>query len=372
MSRIAEKMKEGVASGVFPGGVLLIHHRGKIQFHEAFGSAASLPRQVPMTRKTLFDLASLTKPLATAAAMVLLIQRRLLALSDPVSRFVPGFAIGPKKEVTLFHLLNHSAGLPDWRPYYQEIVKKEEKAPGFLGSPAAKEAVFRMARAEPLIDLPGAASRYSDIGFILLGEVIEKVAQEPLHQFCRRHLFSKIDCKATSFISRGRRPRAYQGRSFAATEAGTWRGKVIRGIVHDDNAYAMGGVAGHAGLFSTAEEVYRLVRLWLDSIEGKGGLDPALAALFVSRQKGRGVPAESTWGLGWDTPSAAHSSSGRHLSSSSFGHLGFTGTSIWVDRKRDLMVILLANRVHPSRENQKIRQFRPALHDLVFQEVVGG
>lgn len=371
MSLISKKMNEGVASGVFPGGVLLIHHRGEVRFHEAFGSASVLSRQSPMTRDTLFDLASLTKPLATAAAVLLLIQKKLLALSDPLSKFMPEFMIGAKKEATLFHLLNHSAGLPDWRPYYEEIVKKEREEPGFLGSPEAKEAVYRMARLEPLIDRPGAKSRYSDIGFILLGEIVEQAAKEPLHRFCHRNIFSGIGCKETAFIRQGRRPRAFQRRSFAATEAGSWRGKLIRGSVHDDNAYVMGGAAGHAGLFSTAREVYRLVRLWLDSINGEGSLDPALAALFVRRQKGRETPAGASWGLGWDTPSAP-SSSGRHFSASSFGHLGFTGTSIWVDRKRDLVVILLTNRVHPSRENQKIRQFRPALHDLVFQEVVGG
>jgi CubicO group peptidase (beta-lactamase class C family) len=372
MSPIAQKMKEGVASGVFPGGVLLIHYQGEIIFHEASGSAMRIPRQIPMTCETLFDLASLTKPLATAAAILLLIQRRLLTLNDPLSRFFPEFATGAKKEVSLFHLLNHSAGLPDWKPYYQQIVKKEEKEPGFLGSPAAKEEIYRLAREEPLIASPGTKSLYSDIGFILLGEVIEKVAQEPFHRFCDRQLFSPFGFKESAFIRRGRRPTTFRGRSFAATEADSWRGKVIRGSVHDDNAYVMGGVAGHAGLFSTAREVYQMVRLWLDSIAGRGGLDPALAALFVSRQEGSGIPAGASWGLGWDTPSSNHSSAGRFFSSSSFGHLGFTGTSIWADRKTDLMVILLTNRVHPSRENREIRLFRPALHDLVYQEVIGG
>lgn len=371
MTRIAQKMREGVSSGVFPGGVLLVHHRGEVVFHEAFGTESSSPRSAPVTCETLFDLASLTKPLATAAAVLLLIAQDQIALRDPLFKFIPEFAIGAKKEITLLQLLNHSSGLPDWRPYYQEIVKKEEKEPGFLGSPEAKAAVYKMAHEEPLLALPGAKARYSDIGFILLGEVIERVAQEPLHRFCHP-LFLKVGCKETSFIRRGRRPRAFRGRAFAATEASTWRGKLIRGVVHDDNAYAMGGVAGHAGLFSTAREVYRLVRLWIDSIAGKGELDPELAALFVSRQKGSGIPAGTTWGLGWDTPSRPHSASGKFFSPSSFGHLGFTGTSIWVDRKEDLAVVLLTNRVHPSRENQEIRPFRPALHDLVFQEVVGG
>lgn len=240
MSQIAEKMQEGVASGVFPGGVLLIHHQGQICFHEAFGSASLLPNQIPMTCDTLFDLASLTKPLATAAAVLLLIQNKSLTLTDPLSKFFPEFAEGTKQEITLYHLLNHSAGLPNWKPYYQEIVEREEKEPGFLGSPSAKRLVCQRMREEPLIAAPGRQSLYSDLGFILLGEVVEAVATEPLHRFCYRQLFSELHCKETFFIRIGRRPQAYRGRLFAATEECAWRGKVIRGWVDDDNAYAMG------------------------------------------------------------------------------------------------------------------------------------
>ncbi|NKE71584.1 serine hydrolase [Candidatus Manganitrophus noduliformans] len=370
-NRISQKMQEGVAAGVFPGGVLLIYSQGEVRFHQAFGSASLIPNQVPMTCDTLFDLASLTKPLATAAAILILIQNDLLALTDPLSKFFPEFTFGAKREITLYHLLNHSAGLPDWRPYYQEIAEQEEKDPGFLGSSAAKRKICQRVKEEPLIAYPGAKSLYSDLGFILLGEVVEAVATEPLHRFCYRNIFSKHDCKETFFIRLGRRPQAYRGRLFAATEECPWRGKVIRGWVHDDNAYAMGGVAGHAGLFSTAWEVYRLVRLWIDSIEGTGPLNSTLATLFTTCQKGNDIPVGSSWGLGWDTPSHPRSSSGRFFSPMSFGHLGFTGTSIWVDRKRDLIVILLTNRVHPSRDNSEIRLFRPELHDLIFEEVVG-
>jgi len=370
-NRISQKMEEGVASGVFPGGVLLVHYQGRVCFHEAFGSASLVPNQVPMTCDTLFDLASLTKPLATAAAVLLLIQNDVLTLTEPLSKFFPEFTSGAKGDVTLYHLLNHSAGLPDWKPFYQEIVEQEEKEPGFLGSPFAKKRICQRVREEPLIAYPGTKSLYSDLGFILLGEVVEAVAAEPLHRFCYRQIFSPLNCKETFFIRLGRRPQAYRGRVFAATEACPWRGKVIRGWVHDDNAYAMGGVAGHAGLFSTAWEVYRLVRLWLDSMDGRGLLHPTLATLFTTCQKGNDIPVGSSWGLGWDTPSHPYSSSGRFFSPLSFGHLGFTGTSIWADRKRDLVVILLTNRVHPSRDNQQIRAFRPELHDLIFEEVVG-
>ncbi|MFQ5580304.1 MAG: serine hydrolase domain-containing protein [Nitrospiria bacterium] len=366
---ITEKMKEGLSSNVFPGGVLLVHHQGKIVYHRAFGHASLLPHQKPMRRDTLFDLASLTKPLSTSAMLLLLLQEKRTALDDPLFRFIPGFSRGPKRTLRLSHLLTHSSGLPDWKPYFQTIAKRAKREQGFLGSPEAKAVVYALARKEPLISAPGEVCRYSDIGFMLLGEIIEIIGDAPLHRICSRHIFSKIPCKETFFINRGRRPVAAKNRDFAATENSVWRKKVISGIVHDDNTYAMGGVAGHAGLFSTAKEVYQLVRLWLDSLKGEGIFDASLTKDFVTRQTGKTIPTQSSRALGWDTPSRP-SSSGRHFSRSSFGHLGFTGTSIWVDRRQDLAVILLTNRVHPDPANEQIRAFRPALHNIIYKEVV--
>ncbi len=366
---ITQKMEEGLSTKVFPGGVLLVHHRGKIVYHKAFGHASLLPHKKKMKRNTLFDLASLTKPLATSAALLLLLQENQVSLDDPLSRFISGFTRGLKREITLSHLLTHSSGLPDWKPYFQTIAKRATKEQGFLGSPEAKATVYALARKESLISAPGEVSRYSDIGFMLLGEIIEKVEGTALHRICSRKLFTKAHCKETFFINRGRRPKAARGRDFASTEDSVWRKKVVSGIVHDDNTYAMGGVSGHAGLFSTAKEVYQLVRLWLDSLKGEGIFDPALTSDFATRQRGNRVPAESSRGLGWDTPSIP-SSSGHYFSKLSFGHLGFTGTSVWIDPKQDLAVILLTNRIHPDTANEKIRAFRPALHNIIFKEIV--
>ncbi|HIE64600.1 MAG: serine hydrolase domain-containing protein [Nitrospira sp.] len=364
-----EKMKEGLSTKVFPGGVLLIHHRGKVVYHKAFGHASLLPEKKPMKRNTLFDLASLTKPLATSAILLLMIQEEGISLKDPLTRFIPGFTRGPKREITLSHLLTHSSGLPDWKPYFQTIARRAKKESGFLGSSEAKAAVYTLARKEPLISAPGEVSRYSDIGFMLLGEIIEKVGEASLHRICSRRLFSKIPCRETFFINQGRRPVAARNRDFAATEDSARRKRVVCGIVHDDNTYAMGGVSGHAGLFSTAKEVYQLVRLWLDGLRGEGIFNAALAKNFVTCQRGKMIPARSSRGLGWDTPSRP-SSSGRHFSKSSFGHLGFTGTSIWVDPTTDLAVILLTNRVHPDTANEQIRAFRPVLHNIIYREVI--
>jgi CubicO group peptidase (beta-lactamase class C family) len=355
--KIIAMMREGVASRVFPGGALLIHHRDRVVFHRAFGWASFFPKPLRVTQETRFDLASLTKPLVTAAAILLLAQKKALALSDRVCRYIPTFSGDQKSKVTLQHLLNHTSGLPAWKPYSEQVC------PQVCPREAGKEAIYRLAHAEPLLTSPGDQSVYSDIGFILLGEVVERVSGQPLHRFCARHILGPAGCRATGFIHNGRRPAALRGARFAATSD---RASVR---VHDDNAWRMGGVAGHAGLFATALDVYRLLRLWLDSLRGAGPFDPLLTTQFVTRQpKSKGA----TFGLGWDTPAPFRSSAGRFFSKSSFGHLGFTGTSIWADRACDLAVILLTHRVYDGPENRKIQAFRPKLHDLIFQEVVGG
>jgi CubicO group peptidase (beta-lactamase class C family) len=375
-SLITKKMKKGVDSGVFPGGVLLVSISGKVCFHKAFGFAQLTPVKIPLTTNTLFDLASLTKPLATATAMALLTESGTLQLENPISKFLSEYKSGDKKSVTLAHLLSHRAGLPDWKPYFKAIVRQDSKSPGFLGSLAAKHKVYQMAHNEPLIHQPGTHCLYSDIGFMILGEIIEKVTGETLDQFCKSEIFSMLKCKRTFFLPTApTRAVIPQGAGApAATEHCPWRGKFVQGGVHDDNAYAMGGVAGHAGLFSTAQEVYILVTNWIDSINGNGFIKAKLAKQFVTRRRapkdcGR-LPCGS-FALGWDTPSLENSSSGDFFSPKSFGHLGYTGTSIWVDRVKELVVILLTNRVHPTRKNNQIKAFRPTLHNLIYQEIVG-
>jgi len=374
---IYDKMNEGLAEAVFPGAVLLVAHRGEIVFHEGFGVTEYGPGQSTVTCDTFFDIASLTKPLVTTAAIAILSQQGDLALEDPLKRFVPKFSEGEKDQVTLTHLLTHSSGLPDWKPYFQEIAKREAVEAGFLGSPEAKRAVYQMAHHEALVARPGKQSCYSDIGFILLGQVVEKASGLPLDDFCERKIFTHLDAPAPRFIRNSAATAQRLNFAVAATEDLAWRKGVVRGIVHDDNAYAMGGVAGHAGGFATAMGVHQLARLWLDAIAGSGIFNPRIAARFLRRQQER-LPESSSWALGWDTPSPASqseakglSASGRFFSKKSVGHLGYTGTSIWIDPENHLTVILLSNRVHPSHENKKIQSFRPELHDVVFRQVLG-
>lgn len=359
-------LNQAVKDGVFPGAVLLVSRRGEVCFHEAAGFAALKPRTIRMTRATIFDLASLTKPVVTTTAVMKLLDRSAMKLDDPVSRWIPQFSGGEKGRVTIRHLLNHSSGLRAWEPLYKKVIARDRRQPGFVGSPAAKRLVLDRIHRNRLVYSPGAKSLYSDLGFILLGELVERVAGFSLDRFCRNEIFRPLEMRRTFYIKVGTERR---GR-FAATERSDWRKKIVTGQVHDDNAYVMGGVAGHAGLFGTAMDLNRFAQMMLGSLRGNDALVPRkIVETFVTRQTTPG----SSWALGWDTPSKSPrspSSSGRFFSPCSFGHLGYTGTSLWIDPEQDLVVVLLTNRVHPTSRNIKIQTFRPLIHNLVFREFI--
>lgn len=373
---IAAAMQSAVEAGVFPGAVLLVRLRGRVMCHHAVGLAARSPDARPASPDTIYDLASLTKPLAAATAILSLIQDGRLSLSTPVHEILDEFKGAPVGAATVFHLLNHSAGLPAWRPYYELIAARDRVAPSFLGSAQAQRMLLDLVREEALISPIGSRSVYSDLGFMLLGSVVERCAGRPLDVYCRKELYDRIGAEPLFFIrpSPSLRPsppcqggeEQVRGGLVAPTEDDAWRGRLIHGEVHDENAYAIGGVAGHAGLFGTAAAVAAVTGCWLESYLGKPSLlRTDLVQRFVTRQA---QTLGSSWGLGWDTPSPP-SSSGRHFSGRAFGHLGFTGTSIWVDPVPELEVILLSNRVHPTRQNNAIREFRPKIHELIYEEL---
>jgi len=365
---ILKALNNAVDEGVFPGAVLLAAWRGEVRVHIAVGFAALKPRKIPMTRFTIFDLASLTKPIATTTAVMRLVDRGALDLDDPVNRWIPEFSGGEKDRVRVRDLLNHCSGLRAWEPLYKEVIKTAKKRNAYVGSPNAKQQVLNRIHHSRLVYPPGAKSIYSDLGFILLGEIIERVSGQGLDRFCREQVFRPLGLKRTFFIRTG---KPHPGR-FAATERSEWRRGIVVGQVHDDNAYVMGGIAGHAGLFGTAADLNRVSQSLLEALRGRNPfVSQKIVESFVTRQ----ITPGSSWALGWDTPSGssgAPSSSGRFLSARSFGHLGYTGTSLWIDPEQDLTVILLTNRVHPSSRNIKIRKFRPAIHDLMVQEIIPG
>jgi len=368
-SAIEDAFKEAVENGVFPGAVVLVGKGEETVFEGVYGQRSLLPEKSPMERDTIFDLASLTKPLATTTAIMLLVKERKVQLDDQVTRFVPNFGVFGKSQATFRHVLAHCSGLAAWKPYYEEVSKSEKNGGlKFVASKAAQSFVFERIHRERPIAPPGTRIIYSDLGFMLLAEIIEQISGRSLDRFCQERIFQPLGLGSTFFVDLsqmwGRRERPSQ-KKFAATENCPWRRRIVCGEVDDENAYAVGGVAGHAGLFSTAMDIHRYVARLERSYEGKDDFLPqVIVQEFLTRDR---TVQGSTYALGWDTPSSKDSTSGDLFSPSSVGHLGFTGVSLWWDLERKCHIILLTNRIHPSRNNNKIRDFRPAIHDLILK-----
>jgi len=356
LQAVSRLLAKGIEERWFPGAVLLVGYEGHLVFEAAIGEAEETPARRSMTLETIFDLASLTKPIATATALMILVERGRVTLDAPLHTYLPSFGDGEKVSPTIRQLLAHCAGLPAWRPYYRQIDPA-------LPPQARKRQLYEAVHKEPLIAPPGTMVHYSDAGFIVLGELVEAVTGRPLDEFCAHAIFRPLGLTGMGFINLDR-PRAGGG-SFASTEACPWRQRVLTGEVHDENAWIMGGVAGHAGLFAAGREVWRFAQALLDGLHGQEWLvpTPTLHA-FTQRQS---MPIGSTWALGWDTPTPGRSSSGRYFSPSAIGHLGFTGTSLWIDPVKEVSVVLLTNRVHPTRQREGIKTFRPAIHDAVMR-----
>lgn len=358
--RILQLLLEGVAEGVFPGAVLLVYQRRKNLFFEAVGNRALVPFPRPMTRQTRFDLASLTKPLATSLAVVCLVGQGKLQLDGSLAGLLPSAGIPEdKQEITLRQLLCHCSGLPAWKNYYLSL--------NTLPQEARKAQIRQLILQEPLDYGPATDTIYSDLGFLLVEWLLEEHSGQDLYNFTRQHLFSRIAGATPEFLPliEESTPHPHE---FADTEYCPWRGEILSGQVHDENCYVLGGVAGHAGLFGTASEVKCILDTILDTLSpGKIATPWSTEVLSEFLRPARLVPS-SAWALGFDTPASADSSSGRFFSSQTVGHLGFTGTSFWFDLEREMAVILLTNRIHPSRDNDKIKEFRPLLHDTVMEE----
>jgi serine-type D-Ala-D-Ala carboxypeptidase len=366
---VDKAFEDAVIQGVFPGAVLLVGKGDEIVYEHAFGSRSLVPTSSPMHTSTIFDLASLTKPLATTVVMMLLISEKKICLDDRVTRFFPAFGVFGKHEITLRHLLNHSSGLPHWRPYYEDVLKRDKAGEiNFVASQAAKQYVFTQIHREKPVSPAGLQGLYSDLGFMVLGEIVEAISDSTLDRFCQDRIFEPLGLESTFFVdlmrSRSQRLQAIE-EMIAPTEDCPWRKRVLCGEVHDDNAYVMGGVAGHAGLFSSARDIHQLLACLNRCRRGSDFFLPQeLIEEFLSRDE---AVKNSTYALGWDTPSENGSSSGKYFSPQSVGHLGFTGTSIWWDLEKNSHVVLLSNRVHPTRKNEKIREFRPYIYDLIMK-----
>lgn len=336
-------LEAGVRDSAFPGAIAVVGTKDGVLFTATAGQLDWVPSRRPEP-STLWDMASLTKVIGLTSAMMILVERGVVDLEAPVQRYLPGWS-GPGKDlVTIRHLLTHSSGLPAWRPLYKES-----------DSPSGAKALVL---ATPLDTVPGARMVYSDLGAILLGEVVRAVSGRPLDEFLASEVFGPLGMRETRF-----RPPAQDHARVAPTEVDPWRGRHLRGEVHDENAFALGGVSAHAGLFSSARDLVRIARMYLGdgTLDGRSFLAPATIATFTRVQQ----PSLSHRALGWETPNGTNSA-GRFMSASAFGHTGFTGTSIWIDPERDRFVLLLTNRVNPTRERRQISGVRTAVADAVF------
>jgi CubicO group peptidase (beta-lactamase class C family) len=370
LRRVDRALDKAIDAAEIPGAVVLAEMRrdGELLEHASVrGLAVVRPERIPMARETIFDLASLTKVIATTTAILLLTRDGSVALEDPVARFLPHFGEMDKEGVTLRHLLTHSSGLKPWRAFHEALLERErKKGERILGTRSAKEWVIESICRSALVHECGTAAVYGDLDFIILGAVVEAVSQQALDAFCAERIFRPLGLSRTAFLPTpegGGVPPDSLRRGVAATENCPWRGRIIWGEIHDPNAWAMGGVAGHAGLFAPADDVLRFGRIVLDAWHGRSDALPQdLLRVFLRRQH---LPEESGWALGWDTPTPGISSSGRHFSQSSVGHLGFTGTSLWIDLDKEAVVAMLTNRVHLVAKKSKFT-LRPLIHDLII------
>jgi beta-glucosidase-like glycosyl hydrolase/CubicO group peptidase (beta-lactamase class C family) len=363
LARVDSIIRDGITAGAAPGAALAIGRYGKLVRLSGYGTLDRRPRFAAVTDSTIYDLASLTKVVGTTTAAMMLVDDGLLSLDDPVMKHLPEWGDAPaRRRVTVRNLLLHNAGLPAYVPLWRELRGREQYRRRITSMSLEYE--------------PGTRTLYSDFGPILVGFIIEQITGRTLDVFLRERLFEPLGMRETGFNplewpdgtlfldtdAQGDMPDPRRAR-IAATEIDTvFRKRHIRAEVHDENAFALGGVAGHAGLFSSARDLALFAQLMLDGgfAGGRRLVDPATIELFTRRHD-----ASHSRALGWDTPDGPGSAAGSFFSPRSFGHTGFTGTSLWIDPEDDLFVILLMNRVNPTRENQRHVHLRSVVADAV-------
>ncbi|GAA0368355.1 serine hydrolase domain-containing protein [Bacillus horti] len=342
LSLVLTFLENEIKKNRLPGAVLHVSHRGQLVCQEALGYKTVFPTPTEMKLDTVFDLASLTKVIATLPATLKLLEEGKLGLYDSVSKHIPEFDSHDKDKIRIFHLLTHSSGLVADRPYHKQQLAKKE--------------ILEAICAEQLIYEPGQKVIYSDLGMILLSFLIERVTGEAFDQYCAKVIFDPLDMKDTGFNP------SFPIERYAATELCPIRQEYKCGIVHDEKAETMGGVSGHAGLFSTVQDLAKFARM----IELNGRDKPILSEASIRLSKKNFTPAlDEGRGLGWMMKSPiSYSACGELFSDLSYGHTGFTGTSLWFDPEEELHVILLTNRVHYGREPH-ILDIRPKVHNMI-------
>ncbi len=341
-------INKAIEDEAFPGAVVLIWKDGKTIFEKIYGNFTYDLTTPKVNTNTIYDLASLTKVVATTTAAMICYDRKLISLDDKVVKYIPEFGLNGKENITIKNLLIHNSGLPAWKKFYGRDLKYDD--------------VIKEIYSSQLEYKSGEKTVYSDLGIITLGKIIEKVSGKTLDVFCKDEIFIPLKMESTFF-----NPDDSIKKLCAPTEIDNyWRMKTLQGEVHDETSAMLNGVAGHAGLFSTAEDIAKLLSVLINKgkVDQKTFIKQSTIELFTKR-----ASKESTRAIGWDTKSDSGSSAGKYFSKNSFGHTGYTGTSIWADPDRNLFVVFLTNRVYPTRENTKIQKVRPRLHDAVIESL---
>lgn len=349
LNRLDNIVKKAIADSAFPAAEVLVTKDGIIVYDRAFGTYDYSPYSRQIDDGTMFDLASLTKVIGTTNGVMRLYDEKRLDLDDPVVKYLPKFGQNGKERITIRNLLLHDSGLPGVRKFYESCTSGEQLLDSLY--------------ALPLIYQTGDSTLYSDVGLIALGKVIEQITGTTLDRYLANEFFKPLHMENTMY-----NPPEWRWDHIAPTEIDTvWRKQKmpVQGRVHDENGSVLGGVSGHAGLFSTASDLARMMQMLMNggTYGGRRYLNEETVRMFTRKGSDR-----STRALGWDTKNLrGYSSAGSLFSSNSFGHTGFTGTSIWADPERNLFVIFLTNRVYPTRENTKIFNVRPSVHDAVIR-----
>ena len=341
-------LARGLAAGAYPGAVAVVGSRSRVLATVGVGRLDAADSTAPDAH-TRWDLASLTKVVGTTTLVLQLVDSGRVALDAPVQRYLPQWRGERAESITIRQLLTHSAGLPAWRSFYKDADDAAEARQQLLTvGPEAR---------------PGTRYRYSDVGFLLLGRLVEALTGQRLDSAWDARVARPLGLAESGWLP------AYELRpAIAPTEFDSWRQVKVHGIVHDENAYRFGGVAGHAGLFASADDLARVAQLWLGGgTRGRVRLARAATVAEFTRVQDTLVSRRA---LGWETPTGSNSA-GTRLSPRAFGHTGFTGTSMWMDPARDLFVILLTNRVNPTRENTRIGGVRTALADAIVGALEG-
>lgn len=349
---------QGVEQGIFPGGGAAVSWRRGDE--RKTGSAFAGIKDIrypdePVNEDTFFDLASLSKALSTTLILYSLIEEKKMGIDDTLQDLLNRDIPKDKQGITVRHLLSHSSGLISYKPYFKGFAT--QRIQGNI------DVLLKCILAEPLEYEPEIDCQYSDLGFILLGHIVEHLTGKALNINFEERITAPLGLEKDIFYLPGT-GTVFEKKQFAATENCPWRGRVMQAEVHDEHCWLMDGVSGHAGLFGKVGGVLRLCEEILDQWQGRGKTYSwtGMLAQGLLRQYDN-----QTWSLGFESPSAQGSSGGKYLSSRSVGHLGYTGTSFWIDPDKQLVMVLLTNRVHPTRENTKIRQFRPLFHNKVIE-----